>query len=44
MDISMGRVFFAWDIKYDKSILNHQLLQYQPTKLLLEPASELSSG
>jgi len=34
----------AQDIKFDKSILYHQLLRSQPTKLMLEPASELPSG
>jgi len=43
MDISTGRVFKARDIKFDESILYHQLL-YQPKKLVLEPASELPSG
>jgi len=43
MDISMGRVFRARDIKFDQSILYHQVLS-QPTKLMLEPASELPSG
>jgi hypothetical protein len=44
MDIFMGRVFMARDIKFDESILYHQLLRSQPTKLMLEPASELQSG
>jgi len=44
MDISMGRVFMARDIKFDESILYRQLLRSQPTKLMLEPASELQSG
>ena len=34
----------ARDIKFDESILYHQLLRTQPTKLMLEPARELQSG
>jgi hypothetical protein len=33
----------ARDIKFDKSILYHQLLRSQPTKLMLQPATELQS-
>jgi len=44
MDISTSRVFIARDIKFDKSILYHQLLRSQPTKLMLEPRSDLQSA
>ena len=44
MDIFTGRVFMARDIKFDESILYHQLLRTQPTKLMVEPASELTSS
>jgi len=43
MDITTGRAFIAQDVKFDEAILYHQLLS-QPTKLMLEPASELPSG
>jgi len=44
MDISTGQVFMAWDIKFDESILYHQLLRSQTMKFMLGPASELRSG
>jgi hypothetical protein len=43
VDTSMGRVIMAREIKFDESILYCQLLRSQPTKLMLEPASELQS-
>jgi len=43
MDISPGRVIMAHHIKYDQFILYHQLLRYQPTEFMLEPARELPS-
>jgi hypothetical protein len=44
IDISTGRVFMARDIKFDECNLYHQLLRTQSTKLMLEPASELTSS
>jgi hypothetical protein len=44
MDISKAPGFIAQDIKFDRSILYHQLLRTHPKKQMLKPASELPSS
>jgi len=40
MDVNSGRVFIARDVKFDESILYHQLLKTKPTKIAFEPAEQ----
>ena len=38
MDVSLGRVLIAQDVKFDESTLDHQLLTTKASKITLEPA------
>jgi len=40
MDVNLGQVFTARDVKFDESTLYHQLLKTKPTKIAFKPAEQ----